>query len=170
MTIEHGPSTRDVTIAVPTDRAYRFQDFADRWLKGTAHTEWRAADHDLAVELWHGLCDRRRRLLGVLIDNPGRRFRSTELVKLTGEAVTPRTLIGLLGHVSTLSERLCRAWPWQYDYPQGKGPGRLAIYWFEPDIAELFRSARATVEGAQGSTKFDSTTPIISSIEPVMPA
>jgi hypothetical protein len=30
MTIGHRPSTRDVTIAVPVERAYRFQDLAER--------------------------------------------------------------------------------------------------------------------------------------------
>jgi hypothetical protein len=145
MKSEARPATISVTISIPAERAYRFEDHAERWLKGTAHTEWRANDHDLAVALWEGLDDGRRRILGILVDNPGRRFRASELVERSGAATDSSSLVRLLAHVTNLSERLCRAWPWQYDYPDGRGKGKLAVYWMEPDIADLFSAARAAV-------------------------
>jgi hypothetical protein len=142
LTSKPRPETVSVTIVVPADRAYRFKDHAKRWLKGTAHTEWRASDHELAARLWQRLDIARRQVLGVLIDDPGRRFRASELVELTSAAPGPADLVRLLGTVSNLSHGLCRAWPWHFDYPDGKGKGKPGVYWMEPDVAELFRNAR----------------------------
>jgi hypothetical protein len=138
------PDSVGVTIVVPADRAARFHDFAQLWLEGRAQAEWRATDHEKACALWRQLDDRRRRLLGVLIEQPGHRFSSKELMRRSGAATTPTGLVSLLSHLAGLSERLGRAWPWQYDYPQGKG--KPAVYWFEPDVAEMFSKARVLVE------------------------
>lgn len=147
------PDTVGVTIVVPADRAARFRDFADLWLEGRAQAEWLATDHEPAALLWRQLDERRRRLFGVLIEHPGRRFRSDELLELSRAATTPKGLTSLLAHPSALSERLGRAWPWQYDYPQGRR--KPAIYWFEPDIAEMFGKARALVEDQDGAERGD---------------
>ena len=68
---------------------------------------------------------------------------------LPGAATTPKGLTSLLAHIAGLSEQLGRAWPWQYDYPQGKA--KPAVYWFEPDIAEMFGKARTLVENHDGA-------------------
>ena len=137
-------TTTEVTTVVPAHRAARFRDFAKLWIEGRAQAEWRTTDHEAAVALWQQLDDRRRRLLGVFVERPGRRLRSDELVRLSGAATNPKALVGLLAHVAGLSEQLGRAWPWQYDYPLGSS--KPAVYWFEPDIAEMFAKARTLVE------------------------
>jgi hypothetical protein len=138
------PDTVNVTITVPADKAARLRDLTKLWLEGRPNAEWRATDHDLAVNLWQQLDHRRRRLFGVLIAHPGRRFNAEELVELSGAAVSPRSLTSLLGQPGVLSEQMGRAWPWQYDYPKGRQ--QLAVYWFEPDIAEMFDKARSLVD------------------------
>jgi hypothetical protein len=144
------PDTVDVTVpAVPTDRAARFCDLANLWLQGKPNAEWRATDHESAITLWRQLDDRRRRLFGVLIDQPGHRFRADELVELSGAATTRKNLTSLLSQPTALSEQMGRAWPWQYDYPQGRH--KHAVYWFESDIAEIFGKARALVEEQDAS-------------------
>jgi hypothetical protein len=150
---DNRPDVVDVTIAVPADRAARFRDFADLWIKGQAQTEWRATDHEAAVALWRQLDDRRRRLLGVLIDRPGRRLRSDQLIEHSGAATTPTGLTSLLAHAAELSKQLGRAWPWQYDYPQGKG--KPAVYWFDPDIGDMFSKARRFVEEQDAAQRID---------------
>ncbi|MCW0215941.1 MAG: DUF6416 domain-containing protein [Pseudonocardia sp.] len=137
------PDTVDVTITVPAEKAARLRELTKLWLEGRPNAEWRGTDHELAVALWQQLDDRRRQLFGVLIAHPGRRFRADELVEHSSAAVSPRSLTSLLGQPGVLSEQLGRAWPWQYDYPQGKQ--KLAVYWFEPDIAEMFDKARGLV-------------------------
>ncbi|MFR9801254.1 DUF6416 domain-containing protein [Pseudonocardia sp. RS010] len=138
------PDTVDVTLTVPADKAARLRDLTALWLEGRPNAEWRATDHQLAVALWQQLDDRRRQLFGVLIDHPGRRFPADELVDLDGAAASLENLTSLLGQPGPLSEQRGRAWPWQYDYPAGKQ--ELAVYWFEPDMAEMFGKARALVD------------------------
>lgn len=41
-----------------------------------------------------------------------------------------------------VSDGLFHAWPWQFDYSERESI--LAIYWMDPDIAQLFGTARDT--------------------------
>jgi hypothetical protein len=85
-------------------------------------------------------------------EHPGRRFHSDELMQLSRRhARQPGQ--APLSHLYGLSEQQGRAWPWQYDYPQGKG--KPAVYWFEPDVAEMFGKARTLVEGQDGAEAVD---------------
>lgn len=143
------PDTVDVTLAVPADKAARLRDLTKLWLEGRPNAEWRATDHDLAVALWVQLDERRRRIFGVLIDRPGRRLRAKEIIELTGDTMTLKTFTSLLSHPAVLSERLGRAWPWQYDYPAGKS--KHAVYWFETDIAALFDKTRGITPSSDGT-------------------
>ncbi|GAA1859559.1 hypothetical protein GCM10009836_44720 [Pseudonocardia ailaonensis] len=134
------PDTVEVVLTVPADKAARLRDLTKLWLEGRPNAEWRDTDHDLAVTLWEQLDDRRRRVLGVFIDHPGRRFRADELLDRTGDATSPTGLTSLLGQTQVLCEKLGRAWPWHFDYPAGRA--NRAVYWFEPEIAAMFEKVR----------------------------
>lgn len=100
---------------------------------------WARSDEDLAAAVWGKLSDRAKQLFSTLIDNPGRKFSGDELAEMLAIPNGKHGVAGVLAWPGRHSVKAGRRLPWSWEYPEEYGP---AVYWFEPEIAELFGAAR----------------------------
>jgi Family of unknown function (DUF6416) len=143
----------DVTVKVPEDRVADFYSMYGTWLNappllpppsaGTVDDagrfrSWSDSDTELAAAVWDKFSDTAKRMFSTLIDEPGRRFSGEELSVILGLPKGKHAVAGLLGWPRRFCSDVSRALPWSWSYPDGE----LAVYWFTPENAALFREAR----------------------------
>lgn len=144
----------DITVKVPEDRVPEFYSMYGTWLNNPApaaplvgmqpqddaeHLPWTDADSALAVIVWDKLSDTAKGLFSTLIDNPEQRFSGDELSQMLGISKGKHGVAGVLAWPGRHCFAVNRTWPWSWSYSQEGAP---AVYWFTPEVAQLFRDAR----------------------------
>lgn len=158
----------DITVPVPDERTAEFYQFFGLWLAGSlsltatsmevsqgptenpgspAYTSWDDETQDPlddAVALWQKYSSRARAMFGLLIDNPDKEYTGAEIAETVG---IPNGAHGVAGVL---------AWPGRHAAAIGRGlPTRFrddpdtleSFYWIPANRAEIFKAARAKVEG-----------------------
>ena len=148
----------DITVKVPDDRVGEFYAMFGAWLNGTpvavpaepakgdaeptirmeGITPWAADDAELAAHVWTKLSDPARRLFSMFIDAPGEQFSGDDVASLLGIEKGRHGIAGLLTWPGRYCVSVGRTYAWSWTYPDGEH----AVYWFTPEVAELFRAAR----------------------------
>jgi hypothetical protein len=145
----------DITVKVPEDRIADFYQMYGAWLNDQMqpesppsgettegdrdHLPWTESDTEQADAVWRKLSDAARRLFSTFIAEPGRRFSGEELATMLDIPNGKHGVAGVLAWPGRHSFKQDREWPWRWEYPV---EGEPAVYWFEPEIAALFRDAR----------------------------
>lgn len=149
----------DITVKVPEDRVGEFYAMYGAWLSGEpaapqvsavpsregeaterfhANRPWTRADAKLAAIVWGKLSDPARRLFSLLIDAPDEQFSGDALATMLGIDKGRHAIAGLLTWPGRYCVEVGRGYAWSWTYPDGEN----AIYWFTPEVADLFREAR----------------------------
>ena len=160
----------DLTVPVPDDRVADFFQFFGRWLDGSlslsqslsgaigAPSEglqgappdripWGNAEQDFAdaEALWRKYSPRARIVFSLLMDSPDKEYTGQEIAEATN---IPNGAHGVAGVM---------AWPGRYGHAIGRPlPAEWredketleSFYWMPAATAEVFKVARARVEGA----------------------
>jgi hypothetical protein len=158
----------DLTVPVPDERIPEFYTFFGLWLSNTLslpaatsagsagalessppaeYREWGDTNEDLAdaVALWRKFSLNARKMFGLLIDNPGRKYTGGQIADECG---IPNGAHGVAGVL---------AWPGRHGAAIGRGlPSHWredpetfeSFYWMSDERAALFAAAREQVEGA----------------------
>lgn len=99
---------------------------------------WSEADGELAQVVWEQLSEPAKELFTVLMNEPGVRFSGDALSSRLGLPNGKHGVAGVLGWPMRHCRSVGRAWPWAWEYPEGKS----AQYWMTEEVADLFRHAR----------------------------
>ena len=138
----------DVTVKVPEDRLGEFYSMYGDWLSGGVpmaersadKSPWTASDVELASDVWSKFTEVARRLFSVLIDNPTKEYSGDQLAEMLSIANGRHGVAGVLAWPGRHCFDAGRLLPWSWKYPEENAP---AVYWFSPEMAELFGKARA---------------------------
>lgn len=163
----------NLTVPVPDDRTAEFYQFFGLWLAGALDltraggeapagtsrgpgdlpaapeadlTPWGSTEQDVAdaTTLWKKYSPRARAMFSLLIDNPGKEYTGVEIAEA---ADIPNGAHGVAGVL---------AWPGRHGWSVGRGlptehredpETEQGYYWVPADRAEVFKAARAKVEG-----------------------
>lgn len=144
----------DITVKVPEDRVGEFYVMFGAWLTGapapvepgdaepTVRMEgiqpWTGADTDSAALVWGKLSDPARRLFSIFIDSPGEQFSGDALAAALDVDKGRHGIAGLLTWPGRYCVAVGRSYAWSWSYPDGEH----AVYWFTPEVADVFREAR----------------------------
>lgn len=141
----------DVTVKVPEERIAEFYAWFGQWLAGGGGEKaaaatakdgsWSPSDLELAAKYWEKLSIAAKALFSTLIDNPGKKISGEELAT---KLELPNGKYGVAGVL---------AWPGRHGNALGRSipcsrtdgdpkDGDGALYWMEPELADLFRKAR----------------------------
>jgi hypothetical protein len=144
----------EVTVPVPDDRVAQFYEMFGRWLGGADGLstgdidapellQWSNSGEDVALarKVWVKLSPRAQALFRLLMSKPGQKFAAEELADTLDIPHGKNGVAGALAWPGRHSHAVGRWLPVRYeDGPVGRG----ALYWMEPEVAELFRRAMET--------------------------
>jgi hypothetical protein len=148
-----GGGVIDVTVKVPEDRVGEFYALVGRWLAGeplasevadapvTRNKNWTDSEEDLplARQVWGKLSPPARAMFSTLIDEPERRVSGQDLASVLEIPNGKNGVAGVLAWPARYCAAVNRDLPWCWEYsPDGSG----AHYWFEREVADLFRKVR----------------------------
>jgi hypothetical protein len=143
----------DVTVKVPEDRVGEFYEVVGRWLTGeelasgplgapvTGLKDWTDSQDDLPLArvVWEKLSPRGKAIFSLLMDHPGEKVSAEDLASACD---IPNGKYGVAGalswpgrHCAAVNRHLPPKWQEGSDDSGG-------LYWFEPEVADLFRKAR----------------------------
>jgi hypothetical protein len=142
----------DLSVKVPEERVAEFYAMFGAWLASPpgaslepseeASTDekepWTSADVELARQVWKKLSEPAKAMFSILIDSPDTSFGGDELAERVGIPNGKHGVAGVLAWPGRHSFAVGRTWPWSWSYPEGGN----AVYWFSPEVAEIFRRAR----------------------------
>jgi hypothetical protein len=144
----------DVTVKVPEDRVGEFYEMVGRWLRSeeladdalgppvTGLKDWTDSQEDLALArvVWGKLSPRGKAIFSLLIDHPGEKVSAEELARACD---IPNGRYGVAGalswpgrHCAAVNRHHPAGWQEGFDDCGG-------LYWFEPEVADLFRRVRS---------------------------
>jgi hypothetical protein len=143
----------DVTVKVPEDRIGEFYEMVGRWLTGeelddalgspvTGLKDWTDSQEDLVLArvVWEKLSPRAKAIFSLLMDHPGEKVSADELASACD---IPNGRYGVAGaqawpgrHCAAVNRKLPVLWQEGSDDSGG-------LYWFEPEVADLFRKVRS---------------------------
>jgi hypothetical protein len=153
----------NVPVMVPEERLSDFYAMYAAWLNGSGHTEakdlegsqnaskppevvsstelppWTAADGDLVRQVWSKLSRPAKRLVSVLVDSPDEHLGGDELAERAGISNGRQGVAGALTWPARHCYAVGREVFWSWDGSDDAAAG----YWLTPEVAELFRAARA---------------------------
>lgn len=169
---------KEITVAVPEDRVPEFylwfaaflaaepgtpppvamrRAFGPRgpmsgprgWRQHHDAHAWSATDADQAAWLYHKLAPPARELFDLLADAPGERFGGEHVARRLGLDKGAHGVAGILAWPGRYSRRVDRVLPIA---TEGRPDGGTD-YYMEPDVADLFRAARADTptDGGDGA-------------------
>jgi hypothetical protein len=143
----------DVTVKVPEDRVGEFYEMVGRWLTGEEPAEgplgspvsglkyWTDSPEDLALArvVWEKLSPRAKAVFSLLMDRPGEKVSGKDLASACDIPNGKYGVAGVLAWPGRHSAAVNRHLPakWQEGSDDSGG-----LYWFEPEVADLFRKAR----------------------------
>ena len=152
----------NVPVIVPEERLSDFYAMYAAWLDGSIRVEggylersqsspegsgvvsgsdlphWTAADGELARQIWSKLSQSAKRLVSILVDSPNERVGGDELAERAGIPNGRQGVAGALGWPGRYCYAVDRRWFWSWEDSDSG-----SVYWLSPDVAELFRAARA---------------------------
>jgi hypothetical protein len=143
----------DVTVKVPEDRVGEFYEVVGRWLTGEEMAgnplgspvaglkDWTDSQDDLALArvVWDKLSPRATAIFSLLMDHPGERMSAEDLASACDIPNGKYGVAGALGWPGRHCAAVNRNLPARYEEGSDESGG---IYWFEPEVADLFRKAR----------------------------
>ncbi len=140
----------DVTVKVPEDRVPDFYSMFGRWLAGAEAPppepdtgsdsdakEWSRSDAALARKVWVKFSPPAKALFSTLASNPSHKYSGDELAQALGLENGRHGLAGVLAWPRRHCFAVGRKWCWKWEYPDGE----TAVYWMNPEMAEVFRLA-----------------------------
>ena len=144
----------DVTVKVPEDRVGEFYEMVGRWLTGeeladgplgppiTGLKNWTDSPEDLALArvVWGKLSPRGKAVFSLLMDRPGEKVSAEDLASACHIPNGRYGVAGVLAWPGRYCAAVNRHLParWQEGSDDSGG-----IYWFEPEVADLFRRVRS---------------------------
>jgi len=154
----------DITVPVPDERVADFYSFFGRWLAGSEDSTanpaagalrtpptpklvaWGNSAQDLAdaETLWRKYPARAKAIFSLLMDNAGRHYTGDEIAAIVGIPNGARGVAGALGHPGRQAAELGRVIFSEYVVD---GATQAGSYFISVTLAEVFKAARANVEG-----------------------
>jgi len=143
----------DVTVKIPEERVAEFYAMVGRWLSGAGPPNevasapaitaknWTNSEKDLALarEVWEKLSAPAKAVFSQLIDHPGQGVSGEDLAEALSIPNGKNGVAGVLAWPARYCAALNRSQPWRW---QDRLDGRGAYYWFEREVADLFKQVR----------------------------
>jgi hypothetical protein len=159
----------EITVPVPVERIAEFYQFFGLWLAGSLklpseggnfaqqsdsellqgggdkRKPWTGSDDEFedAVYLWGKYNKRARAMFSLLMESPGKRYTGNQIAEAAEIPSGANGVAGVLAWPARFGMERQRFIP--SNWKDGEN-GSESVYWMEPEIADLFKKARAKVE------------------------